>query len=417
MSEKLPHEKTSDSPHTPTESAFELETDLSGLIPAPKHPLGRSVVIASLVVINVTLILGVQFLRQKGFIPQTLIPTPVAMASATPSPRSMPSPSSVPTYAPTFQLNWSLKKNTANGKVTLLTRSHYQTGTVAVYGNMVYYTGVDQDSKKIMALNLDTEARTVVMDITKETLPSPSPTTDKDAPQPVDLSQLGPIRLDVVDDTLFISYGDYMAYSPTFWMDLKHPHPPKFLAAGNIGHVVKWGSRVFLSQMEGDSCAGWGTLSLIDMSTKTVTKLTDQNLGCSDGSQVIGYDAKRDRLLLGTHVWKELPPEEQEENDVFGAEPRYTSIDAIALQNGYEKTTILPQDKMPADSNAVLYLDATDEVLIKNRKTNWSLKLETGEVREVASLPQMSPSPLPMYAQDGDLKNDDLPDGFEWVRE
>lgn len=179
-------------------------------------------------------------------------------------------------------------------------------------------------------------------------------------------------RMQIIDNTLIISIGDYPDEGGTFYMTLPPRESFQKLSDGGAGTIKYWMNRYWILNSRGDACWSSSEYSLIDWETKKVTKIATSKVGCAGGEEAIGVD-KKNRIILADHSG---PPLDLNLNSVG----TYQYVIAIPLSNPEIKEGVIAKQDMPQGISSVKYLEDTDQLLLTGKENyiyDFSLKTIT----------------------------------------
>jgi hypothetical protein len=166
-------------------------------------------------------------------------------------------------------------------------------------------------------------------------------------------------RMQIIDNTLIISIGDYPDEGGTFYMTLPPRESFQKLSDGGAGTIKYWMNRYWILNSRGDACWSASEYSLIDWETKKVTKIATSKEGCAGGEEAIGVD-KKNRMILADHSG---PPLDSNLN----SDGTYQYVIAIHLNNPGIKEGVIAKQDMPQGIFSIKYLENTDQLLLTGK--------------------------------------------------
>lgn len=261
-----------------------------------------------------------------------------------------PSPSLI--VSPTTKLQPSvkqekklvLKRTDGDKEKVIVSYASYQNRTITRWGNWLFY---EKDNNVVMEDIKTGESKILYQSATGGDNRSGSL-----------------YALQVFDNTLFFSYGEYITKHPVYWLDLPQKGQPQILKEeAENGGIIKIRDKYYLVESDGDACVGWGEYSLLDISVKKLTFLVSVKSGCASGDEYLGVDLK-DRMILAHH---EVPKEGEKIESPFFNEftsTVYKYVYAISVTNPAVREGIIAAQNMPKDVAGMFYLEDQNEILI-----------------------------------------------------
>lgn len=166
--------------------------------------------------------------------------------------------------------------------------------------------------------------------------------------------------MQIIDNTLFFSFGGYLARGATFLVDLTSVAKPRKIADAPNAKIVFWEDRYWIIGGEGDGCAGFTDYSLVDLAAKEASHVATLEVGCEGGEKYIGID-KKNRMIVAFCTWPPPPFGREEEGD---EEEKCQYVIAIPLSNPSLEEGVIAKQEMPADISAIEYLEDSDQLLL-----------------------------------------------------
>lgn len=260
-----------------------------------------------------------------------------------------PTPNPAPKN-PDPELNLYRSGGQSNGERVLVKKfSLYETPPVR-WKDYLFYKA--DGSQNVVALNLKTQQEKPVAGLTKLASQFKNGADVESLVNRVNLNDLT-----VIDDTLYVSYGGYLVTAATFWVDLNKWSVPVKLTDSRNGYIEKHGNTYWLVGGEGDACWSQGSYSLLDTKARKILGTLDVDSGCDSGFSVIGFDSKRERILMATYTVKG--------DELFG-DFIYTSFVSVPYSNLKTKKVLISESEFPGGNGSFLYKEDGDLLMYKN---------------------------------------------------
>ncbi len=197
--------------------------------------------------------------------------------------------------------------------------------------------------------------------------------------------------MQIIDNTLFFSFGGYFTQGATFWVDLTAVAEPHKIADAPNAKIVFWEDRYWIIGGGGDGCAGFTDYSLIDLATKEANHITTIEVGCDGGEEYIGID-KKDRMLVAFCTWQPPPVGREDEGD---EEEKCQYVIAIPLSNPSLEEGVIAKQEMPADISSIEYLKDSDQLLLVGKGEEEYLYDFSSKLITKVDTPVPTPIPSP----------------------
>jgi hypothetical protein len=284
---------------------------------------------------------------------------------------------------------WVLKKKIDGEKQTILYLcSEYRKICIEQWKDWIFYLGFEDDSIQIKGYNLKTSESKIIYDV-KQNANDYEGMMGKGLPREVSDMQ-------VIDNTLFFSFGGYLAPGATFWVDLPPYVKPQKLAESRNPRIMYWKNRYWLIGGEGDACFRVVDFSLVDLASKKVTHVATSREGCVEGEEYIAID-KRDRMILAYHT----PDNRFYEDDEIGV---YQYVIAVPLSNPSVKEGVIAKQDMPAEINFIDYFEDSDQLFLIGKKEEYLYDFSSKIIKK--SETPLPPIPLDSFRVEYETSKD-----------
>lgn len=165
-------------------------------------------------------------------------------------------------------------------------------------------------------------------------------------------SDLNMSGLNVIDNTLFFSLGDYLQKGESYYIDLNDKDFRVIKLIDISGYVTKISGRYYFISGEGDACWSTSDFYLIDLRTNKLTHVADTAVGCGGGDEKIAIT--NDYMILAKHGDKE----KQISADI------YLNLFKIDLDNPDQKTFLLSNENMPINITRIKYSEDQNKIML-----------------------------------------------------
>ncbi len=360
--------------------------------PALKKPIFKQKIFRIFLLVLVLSLAGISsFLLYNKFFTKSAAPAinKIPTESETTTATTKPTIEVQPTY---HKAQWLLKKKTDAGLETVIALPAIENQIVIWQDWLIYGSGDYTDNVQILAYNLKTGEE---YSIYEEALRNDFKSNSKYVS-----------AIEVFNDQLFFSIEGYMTEGGTFWMPLTNFGQVTKVEGGS-GHITYWRNKYWLINGMGDACFSGRSSALFNLTTKKVTQIADSVTGCVEGEETIDID-KRDRMIMAFH--------DADVNDEEFRNGMYKYIFAIPLDNPSQKEGVIAKQDMPDGIRSIRYLAETDQLLlVGSEKYVFDFASQT---LTKTDLPVPTPTPQQEEKRFQDkIKEIQLPDGYEWVKE